>query len=347
MSKRKLASNIVLLLFLVLVGVAALLSDIFQSPVKTGAQVIEQARLLSHDDLSQVTRLALKNKSGEFIFDRDPNNQITPWHMVSPRNISANSLFIEKLFTSLSEMKVKKIFPDEKINNSNFSLDKPTSTLFLTDKSGKAMTIQIGLMNTIDNSTYVKIAGKTGIFHVEAPSVSLENATILDLIESQIISIDSATIVAFRIYRGNKKSNPQMELKKKNGSWVDREGNTMALDKLEDYLQDLSVLKSSFIIDKQTDSQKRQIANLSHNAQYIVSVEDNKGNIIDYNISALVRELSDIDLKNEDYFVVTISNNSTAYVVKKEFHELFNKKSESLKAAGHSATTAPAVAPKP
>lgn len=333
MSKRKIASNIILFLFFILVAIAALLSDIFQSPIKTGSQVIEQAKLFASKDLDQIKRISLKNKSGEYVFERNPKNQITPWHMVSPRDISANSLFIEKLFTSLSVMKVKKVFPDEKINNSNFSLDKPTSTLSLIDQNGKTIVISVGLMNTIDNSTYLKIQGRSGIYQVEAPSVSLENASILDLIESQIISIDLETIVAFKIFHSNKKNtNPQLEIKKKNGAWFDHEGNALSVEKIDDYFQDLSSLKSSFIIDKQTDSQKRQINNLSHNALYIVSVEDNKGNTIDYNISGLIREMSDIDLKNEEYFVVTISNNTTSYVVKKEFHDLFNKKSESLKA---------------
>jgi hypothetical protein len=342
MSKRKLASNLVLFLFFLLVGAAALLSDIFQNPIKTGSQVIEQTKLFSSQDLGLVTRISLKNKSGEYVFERTKNNQITPWHMVAPRDISANSLFIEKLFSSLANMKVKKIFPDEKINYSNFSLDKPTSTLSLIDAAGKSLTVSVGLMNTIDNSTYLKIAGRQGIYHVEAPGVSLENATLLDLIESQIISIDLEAMSAFKIYRGRKGGTLQFEIKKKNGLWYDVEGNSLSVEKIDDYLQDLSLLKSSFIIDKQTDSQKRQISNLSRNPSYVVSVEDIKGNTIDYNISGLIRELSDIDLKNDEYFVVTISNNNTSYVVKKEFYELFNKKTESLKAAPASPTPAPA-----
>lgn len=334
MSKRKLASNIILFLFFILVGVSAILSDMFQNPVKTGPQIIEQAKLFTANDLNLINQISLKNKSGEFVFERNENNQISPWHMTSPRNISANSLFIEKLFTSLSTMKVKKLFPDEKINNVNFSLDKPTSTLSLIDKNGKALTIQFGLLNTIDSSTYLKILGRPGIYHVDAPNVSLENASILNLIESQIISIDLETIVAFKIFHGNKKtSSPILDIRKKEGNWFDQAGNPLAVEKIDDYFQDLSNLKSSFIIDKRTDAQKRQITNLSHNAVYIVSVEDNKGNIIDYNITGLVRDISDLDLKNEEYFVVTISNNTTSYVVKKEFHELFNKKTESLKAA--------------
>lgn len=333
MTKRNIISNLVLGLFFLLVGAAALLTNIFQNPNKRGGQVIEQVRLFTSNELDSVEKLSLKNKSGEYIFERDPNNQISPWHMKSPRDISANSVFFEKLFSSLSLIKVKKVFPEEKINYSNFSLDKPTTTLTLIDQAGKTTTIAVGLLNTIDSSTYLKISGRPGIYHVDAPNVSLENATILDLIESQIISIDLETIQSFRIYRGSKKSAPSLEIKKKNEEWFDRDNNSLSAEKIDDYLTELAKLKSTFIIDKATDAQKKQVSNLSRSPLYVVSIEDNKGNVIDYHISNLVRDLSDIDLKNEEYFVVTISNNSTSYVVKKSFQELFNKKAEGLKSA--------------
>ena len=200
MSKRQIASNLILFFFLILVSIAALFSDMFKINSKNGIEALDQARLFTSNDLGKISRISLKNKSGEYIFERNENNQISPWHMVTPSDISANSLFIEKLFNALAVIKIKKLLPDEKINNSNFSLDKPTSTLTLSDEGGKSIMIQIGLMNTIDNSTYLKISGRPGIFHVDAPNVSLENATILDLIESQIISINLETIVTFKIF---------------------------------------------------------------------------------------------------------------------------------------------------
>ncbi len=196
MSKQKLASNIILFLFVILVGVASFFSDIFQIPIKNNTKISEQAKLFTSSDLSLINRISLKNKSGEYIFEHNDNNQISPWHMVAPRDISANSLFIEKLFKSLASINVKKIYPDEKINISNFSIDKPTSTISLIDQNNNTISISLGLMNAIDNSIYLKIAGRPGIYHVEAPAVSLENATILDLIESQIISINFETMTS-------------------------------------------------------------------------------------------------------------------------------------------------------
>lgn len=105
----------------------------------------------------------------------------------------------------------------------------------------------------------------------------------------------------------------------------------LSSDKIDEFFQDLSVLKSTFILDKQTDAQKKQIALLSKNPEFTLVIKDNKENSIEYTISSLTRSISEIDLKNEEFFVVTTSNNTTAYVVKKESLDLFNKKPESFK----------------
>ena len=70
MQKRKFASNFILLLFLVFVGLAGFFSHIFQSPIKNAKDMIEQAKLFTATDLSQTKRISLKNKSGEFLFER-------------------------------------------------------------------------------------------------------------------------------------------------------------------------------------------------------------------------------------------------------------------------------------
>ena len=332
MSKRKIASNIILLLFFVVVVSAAFFSEMFQNHVKTGKQMIEQSKLFSNSDLSQIEKITLKNKSGEFVFERNSNTPNSPWHMSAPRDLSANSVFIEKLFESLTVIKVKKIFPDEKINSSNFSIDKPTATLTLLDPNGITTVIHFGLMNSIDNSTYLKIVSRPGIYHVEAPSVSLENASLLNLIESQIFNLNIDTIESLKIFKSNKKNlQPLVDLTKKGINWFGSEGAMLSIDKIDEFFQDLSVLKSSFILDKQSDLQKKQIAALSKNPEYTLIIKDNKENSIEYTISNLTHTINELDLKNEEFFVVTTSNSSTAYVVKKESLELFNQKSENFK----------------
>lgn len=339
MSTHKLTSNIVLFLFFILVAAAAGFSHLFQNPIKNGKQFIEQTKLFSSNNLALITKITLKNKSGEFVFERDESHPSKPWHMISPRDISGNSIFIDKLFNSLTIIKVKQLYPDEKINISNFSIDKPTSVLTLMDKEEKNTIINFGLVNSIDNSTYLKLNGKPGIYHVEAPTVALEDATLLDLIESQIFTQNLYAIESFKVFKGSNKSTPPtLEFFRKGKDWVDNLGIPLSSPKLDEYFQDLFSIKSSFILDKPSETQKKQISTYLQKPEFILSIIDNKNSSIDYSISSVVRSLGEIDLKNEEYFIVSVSNNSTTFIVKKEFLELFTRKTEFFKS-----TTLPAT----
>jgi hypothetical protein len=319
-------SNAVLGIFLLLIACAALLTDIFHTPIKSSIEVSGMSTLFKANDLNPIIKISLKNKSGNYIFEKLEKNQISPWHMTFPRNVTANSIFIEKLFTSLTSIKVKNIFPNDQINNSNFSLEKPNASITLEGPGpAKIIKLDIGLLNTIDNTTYIKISAKNNIYQVEVPSVSIENATILDLIESKIFSIDLESINSFKV-TFNKKSADAINIHKKNTGWANSDETLLAQDKVEEYFQDLSTIKSSFVLDSQTAQQKKQIMTLTRTPEITLTANDNNKNIITYRISSLLSSFPEIDLKNGPYFLVTISNNQTAYIVKKEFLDLFNKK---------------------
>ena len=49
----------------------------------------------------------------------------------------------------------------------------------------------------------------------------------------------------------------------------------------------------------------------------------------------MVKEISDLDLKNEEHFIMTTKGFGSNYIVKKEFYELFNRKFDNLKALVH------------
>jgi hypothetical protein len=325
-NKYEYLSNTILLVFFLLLGGAALLTDIFHTPVKTSIEASGMATLYKAKELDFVTKISLKNKSGSYVFEKIEKNQISPWHMTSPRSVTANSIFIEKLFNSLITIKIKNIFPNDKINNSNFSLEKPNASVVLEGASaGTAINIDVGLLNTIDNTTYLKVSTKNSIYQVEVPSVSLENATILDLIESKIFSIDLESINSFKVSFHNKSSS-EINIHKKATAWVNNAEISLAQDKVDEYFQDLSTIKSSFVLDSQTDQQKKQISSLSRNPEITLTAKDNKGNIITYKISPLIYNFPDLDFKGAPYFLVSISNNQTAYIVKKEFLDLFSRK---------------------
>lgn len=327
--KRKWISNLVLVSFFLLVVGTMFLSNVFKTPIKNQHEFIEQSLVFSNKELENVTHLSLKNKSGEFTFERADLQSSSPWHMTSPRDISVNSVFVEKLFSSLNVIKTKKLLDDDKANNSNFSLEKPTAILTLTDDKDKSIILSVGIMNTIDNSTYMKISGRTGIYHVEAPSISLENITLADLVESSVFDINFTTMVSFKIFR-KASAIPTFEIHKKDGAWVTADGKPLEIKRLEDMIDDFITLKSSFTLDSPTDAQKKQSQTLISNAEYTVKIENAETTLL-YKVSPITKNLSEVPLKDEAHFIINENHSPVIYVVKKDFLNLFELTNDNLK----------------
>jgi len=326
----KWASNTAIILFIALVGITAYLSVEFQRPIRNEHEIIEQTKLFNSKELEKIVRLTLKNKSGEYIFERSRISQGPAWHMMSPKSLSASSFFIDQLFSSLNIIKTKNLMPDNQINNSNFSLNKPTAVLTLTDENNKNIIINVGIMNTIDNTTYLKIVGREGILRVEAPAISLENATLQDLIESRIFDLNFNQLSSFRLFRKNS-TVPQFKVSLNEGVWMSEENRPLDTGKLQDILEDFNNLRSSFLLDKQSDAQNKQTFNLTSSPDYIIKILTIEGKEITYNVALIPKNLIDVDLKNEPYFIVTSSEGQLAYVVKQEMLKFFDLKNETIK----------------
>lgn len=318
-------------LFIALVGVTTYLSVRFQRTVKNEHEIIEQIKLFSSRELENINKISLKNKSGDYTFERDREGEVLAWHMVSPQSVSASSLFIDQLFNSLNVIKTKKLIPDSPMNISNFSLNKPTAVLTLADNAGKTIVINVGIMNTIDNSTYIKIQGREGIFHVEAPTISLENATMADLIESRILALDINQITDIKLIKGNS-AVPLLNATKKQTGWFTTDNQPLEQSKLEDLFNGLNAVKSSFLLDKQSDAQEKQIQQLTRNPEYSLKVTFSDGNSTSFTITDTTTRLVDVDLKNEPYFLVMSSSGNIVYVVKQELITVFDLKPDSFKA---------------
>lgn len=328
--KRKWFSNLVLVSFLLLVVGTMFLSNIFKTPIKGQQELIEQSLVFSNKELENVTHLSLKNKSGEFTFERADTQSSSQWHMTSPRDISVNSVFVEKLFSSLNVIKTKKLLDDNQANNSNFSLEKPTAILTLTNDKNQSIILSVGIMNTIDNSTYMKISGRTGIYHVEAPSISLESITLADLVESSVFDINFNKMTSFKIFKKSS-ATPAFEIHKKEGIWVTAENLPLDIKRLEDMIDDFASLKSSFTVDAPTDAQKRQAQSLIANAEFTVKIDQAEGTALLYKISNVTKSLIEVPLKDEAHFIINENHSPVIYVVKKDFLNLFDLTNDNLK----------------
>jgi hypothetical protein len=315
-NKNKLFSNISIFLFCCIVFSTAFLTDFLKSPKKNSSQFIEQTQVFNSKELDEMSKIIIKNKTGEFVFEKSSTGDKFEWLMTSPKTIKSSSIFIENFFQSLKTIKLIKYIEDTKINNSNFSIDKPTATVTLSTNDQKVMNIDFGIMNSIDHSTYVRILGKQGILHIEAPTTSLENLSLSDLIESKIFQLLPSDIKVFKYKKKNSKN--FISISKSNSDYISDKNIVLDSKKVIDFFEEIINLKSSFTIEEQTEVQKKELQKIISNNNILIQIETNDSQNISFSISQPTQKINELTLNEEPHNVMTSTNSSVIYIINKE-----------------------------
>lgn len=328
LSKKKITSIIFNLIFILLVISGIFLTDFFKFNIKNSKQILDQTLLFSNKDLELMTKLTIKNKNGEFIFEKQIVDQKIQWIMVSPKSVKASSLFIEKLYDSLKIVKIIKSVEDTVANSANFSLVNPNSSLILSNEQQKIIAIDFGLLNAIDKTTYIRIQGKPGIIHLEAPSSSLESIQISDLIESKVFNLNIEEVKSIAIDK--KAAGNLMTLNFDEIKWKNEKSVVLDEKRVKSFLTDLLNINSAFTLENQSEEQKKQTQKIMASTQFTIKFSmANNANLIFY-VSGLFTNLLDITLNEEEHFMVGSNQNSTVFVLKKDFLNSINLNKEFL-----------------
>lgn len=331
--------------FIMTLVVAGFSSEFFQAPVETTRQYNKLRSLFKPEELNKVESFNLSNRLGEYLLSKnnfyigetkegmpekvlDPDN---PWNITLPRELPANNKTISKIITELKQIKIRKIFQKDAISISNFSLNTPLLTLELIHKNS-SQKIFFGLVNPIDNSTYIMFENKEAIYHVDALTAKLETLDLADFVDSKIISVPSSKITSIEIYRGEiKKNNVKLFLNKTDGNWLDNKGKSLEPTKVDTFVSSLSSLRSILIIDKKTEKLQKQLKKYLTNPFYTLKIKDSTNKIFTYKISTIINSLDEIKMEKRQNFVISASNRQHPYLVKKNFFKLFSKAQNSFK----------------
>lgn len=328
--KKNIVTNTVILLFILFVSSSIYLSQLSKTSENIANNTpLSNLKLYTEIEFDSLTKLNFANKNGDFTFEKTNKSPFMAWEMITPRQIAADAGFIEKISTLFKNSNVKKIFPDDKINNANFSLEKPLATLTLLFKDGHQNIVYIGLLNTIDNSLYLKIKNRQGIYHIEAPEFSFENATLAELIESQVFNLNLKNIASINFV--NQKTNTQTDIIHQNNEWLMNNKEIADETKLQSYIQELSSLKASFVLDKLTDQQKSIVANLKKNFNYKILVKDLTQNSIEFQIGPKITEFNGLDLKGESFYLASHNLNNNLYLLSIDSFNLYDLKADQFK----------------
>ncbi|PIK13735.1 DUF4340 domain-containing protein [Halobacteriovorax sp. JY17] len=323
------SANFLMIMFAIVIVIGGLASEFFQAPLIQNTALSRYQLLLKPEQIDQIESIQLDNRLGLFKINKDKDGQ---WTLTSPRNLPSSTATVASILQNLKDIKIRQILPKDAINISNFSLDSPLMKLQITYFGGKEDLLNIGLVNPIDNSTYVTFSSKDAIYHVDALENSMEGLSLSNFIEPKVFTQDLKTIAEFKIYRGKIPSTSlRLSIKNETDGWLDNSGNILEPKAVEEFLTEVLSLKSSLILDKKTDKLIDAVSRYFANPSYTVEILDRNGKKVFYEISYLINNLPDIKMEKRQVFIVKASNRPHPYVIEKQFLSTFGKSQKSFK----------------
>ena len=152
----------------------------------------------------------------------------------------------------------------------NFSLTNPLSKLTLSNQKGEQFQISFGVVNPIDNSTYVKVHQRPYIFQISGQQLTLDALDLADFIDSKVFTESVDKIVNIDIYRTGRSKKAILSLKKIRDNWVGPKNNSLSQLKVTNFLKQITSIKSQMILDEKSNSVQKIIDQYTKSPLYTI-----------------------------------------------------------------------------
>lgn len=309
-----------------LLGILAF-SEIFQNAVKRDKNMDTFADPIKADIIANVKTIRLKNRLGKYTITLTDSGQ---WQLVEPRKMPSPEKTIDSILDSLKQISVHTLHKKEPINLKSFSLDNPIAILDLFTKLDEHIEVKIGLVNPINNTSYMTISNQDIIYQTNALSSRLESMRLGDFIDSQIFGHKVSDIKEFEIYRG-KNSESSNRLKRGISGWESKRYRSISNDSVEGAIDSILRIKSHMIVDSQEEDLKKLLENYLKNPLYRVVVKTIDGNETTYSVSPLVRSIPELKIEKRQYFLIQASDREYPHLISKDYLGLFSLRYKDLK----------------
>lgn len=309
--------------FATILTVGALISEFFQAPTVTLGD-LKLNNPINSIKLAETSQIRLTNRFGSFTMVRLADDR--GWELVSPRKVPVNQDALDKLFSSLRQMNVKKIYPKDQINMANFSLINPPITIELTQENSIKQTVKFGVVNPIDDSTYMILDNKNIIHQVKIPKMSFNAIDIGYLIDSRIFTTHLNNIASIEIYKGKQKVNSRyIAFTKNDKAWKDSRDNFLVNEKVESFLGKLLEVKSSFIIDEQSQEVESKIKKYLETPLYTIVLKDKNDKTSTFVVSSIVNSIPDLKIEKKQNVLMHSTDRRYPYLFNKSILSNFKK----------------------
>ena len=320
-SNRQRLSNVLLFGFILAIAASGAFSEFFQTPRKTDSSLEPWQQLFSPRQLADVLELELTNKLGTFRFKKRKNSDKEGWDMTHPRQLNADNSTIATIFTGIQQIKVLKIYPQDPINLSHFSLDKPASILKFSDANNKKIVLKTGLVNPIDNSTYMTLSDEEPLFHIEKLNFPLESLNLSNFIDSSIFSLSLTEIAKIQIYRS---SRLLFSAQLQDDKWIDRRNKTFNEKSIQSFFNKMFSLRSLLILDETNRQLEKEIGRYIARPFYTIKIQDKEKKTQNYKITRPLPKLADVKIEKGQNVLIISSDGTHPKLIDKEHLNIFN-----------------------
>jgi len=319
--------NWALFSFIILTILAGVYSELFQAPQKTIDNSIVYTSPLTNDFLSNVHTLHYKSRLEKITLQK--NRDL--WHLTSPRRILADRTIVLHLFQTLKQLKIRKIYPRDDINLNNFSLKDPLLTLTV-ESNKKIESLDFGIINPVDQTTYVALKDSQYIYQVELLKYPIETFGLSDFIDSRMININKEQIQQISIYKGNVPYTPWVKIQRnKENLWKEANRKELDQEKTKKYLTALINSRSYTIFDELTESQEKILNDFLKKPTYKIKIVTKSKKTIEYSIVALYREVEELKIQKKKHVLVKSNDRHNYLLLDRDVLKILRKSIKSLR----------------
>lgn len=311
--------------FFILCVFLALFAEVFQSRNSEMDLAALYATPIQWRQYNELRQIKLNNKNGEFILENtNPAGLIEgPWQLTSPQVLKVKSAVVNKIMNALKQIQIRQLFALDAINLNSFSLDAPTATINLVSLAGRSFDIKLGLINPIDNSSYMTFTGATQIYQIDPLVISLESYDLAQMAESQVLALNIDSIQSFELVKENISI---FRWQRNADKWLDQTATELDQEKMKKYFERWENVKSSLVLEMGNPDQREVIDRLLTNPQYLLRVQTLSG-LRTYTLSLYSETISGVNLGvNQFYILSTDEKKSFSFIEKAQLNFLDNKK---------------------
>lgn len=303
------------------------ISEFFQVPRYSTGPLSAFENPIEKTILERLSSLSITNRLGTYELSRRGDS----WQLLKPRNLQARNDLIEQIIHSLKNLKVRRLYEKDKINLQNFSLHRPTVEINL-DAFGLAQKLKIGLLNSIDDSTYITDDKSSLIYQIDLFGIAIQSLGIGDFINSNIFkeSVDQVQQIQVKKHR-SKSSSTRLTIVRKNKLWMGKNESKLNQDRTNDLLSKLFAKKAEVILDQRSEALEDRITQTMNRPFFTVSIQQGYSEKIIYKISYPLNSLLDMKLEKKKFVLVTSSRKDHPVLTDKSILDLLNTQASRLR----------------